>query len=630
MADLVGAHLGPYHLLRLLGKGGMAEVYLAHDEEMEREVAVKVVSGTNDDYLERFMREVAAIDMLTHDHILPAYDYDSEGAWRYLVMLYAPYGTLGDLLDKGPLSPHDALEILEQVADALQFAHDHSIIHRDIKPSNILLRDAHYAYLADFGLAKSVEGSSRLTQTGTLLGTPEYMAPDLAEGPASISSDIYALGIVLYQMVSGRLPFVAETPVAVYWKQIREQPVAPSQHHPNLSPALDAVILRALEKDPHQRFQSVLALTEAFRQAVEEPEQYLAQEQQRIWPVRLANSASASTRPSVSPRSSNRRVPRSRRSPRQRPLILPGNAVSMPAEIAIKEQRSPYITLPPLPVRRRSNRVTSEPETPYPVQPINRGPHRVVQRNRTATVVGIVALGFLLLVGLPMAYIYYVYATSHTQTTTISNATQFKQATQQAQQSQATATAGAVATVSTGVPILIDSLANNTHGRWAEDTTHCIFTGGGYHVQVLQTNFLQSCPLLGRFADNAALQVDVSLLSGNNAGMLLRLQGERFYDFEINNQGQFFFRRHDPGGGSTYTNLIPPTASTAILPGGLKNTLLVLANGSDFKLYINGTFVGEAQDSTYTSGQLALVAGTLAPLNGGEGSFTNFKISRLS
>src|SRR5579884_830054 len=133
MADLVGTHLGSYHLLRLLGKGGMAEVYLAYDEAMEREVAVKVVSGTNDDYLERFMREVAAIDMLTHDHILPAYDYDSEGPWRYLVMLYAPYGTLSDVLDKGPLSPHNALAILEQVADALQFAHDHGIIHRDLK-----------------------------------------------------------------------------------------------------------------------------------------------------------------------------------------------------------------------------------------------------------------------------------------------------------------------------------------------------------------------------------------------------------------------------------------------------------------------------------------------------------------
>jgi serine/threonine protein kinase len=626
MADLVGTQLGHYHLLRLLGKGGMAEVYLAHDEA-EHEVAVKVVSGTNEDYLERFMREVATIDKLTHDHILPAYDYDSEGPWHYLVMLYAPHGTLSNLLDHGPLPLDEALEILEQVADALQFAHDYGIIHRDIKPSNILLRDAHYVYLADFGLAKSVEGSGHLTQTGILLGTPEYMAPDLSEGPASISSDIYALGIVLYQMVTGRLPFVAETPLAVYWKQIREQPSAPSQHHPDLPPAIDAVILRALKKNPRLRFQSVRELVEAFRMAVQDPEWYLAQERKRL---RLESRAS--TR-STTPRALQRSL-RNRRSPSPRRQVLPEQSASAPVEVAIKERPAPSHTpsmeLPPLPIRRRKIAATSDPETPYPVQPVARRRRRTEQPHRTATVVSIVALGFLLLVGLPMTYIYYAYETSHTTTASLANATQLLQATEQAQQQQATATASVAATVSTGSPILADSLSANTPGRWAEDATHCTFRGGSYHVQVQQTNFLQSCPLLGRFIDNAAIQAEVSLLSGSNAGMLLRLQAQRFYDFEINNQGQFFFRRHDTGGGSTYTSLIAPTASKAILPGGLKNTLLVLANGADFKLYINGTFVGEVQDSTYASGQIALVAGTLAPLNGGEGSFTNFKISRLA
>src|SRR5690242_17410973 len=110
MSDLAGTHLGHYHLLRLLGKGGMAEVYLAYDEAMQREVAIKIISGTNADYLERFMREVAAIDKLAHPHILPAYDYDSEGPWRYLVMSYAPYGTLHDLMEQGPLPPTEALE----------------------------------------------------------------------------------------------------------------------------------------------------------------------------------------------------------------------------------------------------------------------------------------------------------------------------------------------------------------------------------------------------------------------------------------------------------------------------------------------------------------------------------------
>src|SRR6185312_922057 len=151
---------------------------------------------------------------------------------------------------------------------ALQHAHDHGILHRDIKPSNILLRDKDYAYLADFGLAKSIEGGGAITQTGTLLGTPEYMAPDLAEGPATASSDIYALGILLYQMVTGHVPFTAETPTAIYWKQIRDQPTPPSHLNSALSPAVDRVILCALEKDSRRRFQTVQAVADAYRDAL--------------------------------------------------------------------------------------------------------------------------------------------------------------------------------------------------------------------------------------------------------------------------------------------------------------------------------------------------------------------------
>ena len=145
-----------------------------------------------------------------------------------------------------------------------------------------------------------------------------------------------------------------------------------------------------------------------------------------------------------------------------------------------------------------------------------------------------------------------------------------------------------------------------------------------------QTNFWQPCTLLRLSVDNAAVQVDVSLLAGHDVGMLLRVDGERFYDFEINNQGQFFFRRHNPGGGATYSTLIPDTFSKAIAAGGQKNTLLVIAKGNNFKLYINGTLVGEAHDDTYTSGHIALVAGTLAPQTIGEGSFANFKVFKIA
>ncbi|MDQ2718098.1 MAG: protein kinase, partial [Chloroflexota bacterium] len=269
MPGLEGTTLGHYRLLGRLGHGGMSEVYLAHDEHMDRDVAVKIVNSSHADYIERFRREVSAIGQLNHKHILPAYDYGEEEMWHYLVMPYMAHGTLRELLAKNDMSLEEAAEILDQVADALQSAHDNGIIHRDIKPSNILMRTNHYAYLADFGLAKALEGGGELTQTGTLLGTPEYMAPELADGPATTSSDVYALGILLYQMVSGRVPFVAETPIAVYWKQLRDQPVPPSELNPDISPAIDQVVIRALDKDPRNRYQTATELAHAYRQALE-------------------------------------------------------------------------------------------------------------------------------------------------------------------------------------------------------------------------------------------------------------------------------------------------------------------------------------------------------------------------
>src|SRR5881275_1656813 len=143
-------------------------------------------------------------------------------------MPYIERGTLRERLAKGPLNQQEAGNILAQVASAVQFAHDHGILHRDIKPSNILLKDKQHAYLADFGLAKGVEEVSDLTLTGCLIGTPEYMAPELADGPAITSSDIYALGIVLYQMLTGSLPFKGSTPIVIYCKHIQERPLPPS------------------------------------------------------------------------------------------------------------------------------------------------------------------------------------------------------------------------------------------------------------------------------------------------------------------------------------------------------------------------------------------------------------------
>src|SRR5712692_9065996 len=229
MPGLEGMKLGRYRLQQRLGQGGMSEVYLACDELMHRDIAIKIMSSSKVDYIDRFQREAEAIGNLHHNHILPAFDYGQQNPWHYLVMPYIEQGSLSDLLDEGPLTLEHAGEMLSQIASALQCAHDHGILHRDIKPSNILLTDEGHVYLADFGLAKMREEQTSVTDTGCLIGTPEYMAPELAEQPATTSSDIYAVGIMLYQMLTGQVPFKGNSPLSIYWKHIKEEPTPPSQ-----------------------------------------------------------------------------------------------------------------------------------------------------------------------------------------------------------------------------------------------------------------------------------------------------------------------------------------------------------------------------------------------------------------
>jgi serine/threonine protein kinase len=268
MLELNEKNLAHYTIQRRLAQGGMSQVFLAYDEQEKRSVAIKVVNRCEDDYVVRFRREVKTLSTLKHPHILPIYEYGEHGSWYYCVMPYIEHGTLRERMCEKAFTPEEAGAILEQIASALQCAHEHGILHRDIKPSNILLKDEQYVYLADFGLAKDIEESSGLTQTGCLIGTPEYMAPELAEVPATTSCDIYALGILLYQLLTGFLPFKGSTSMATYLKHIKEQPLPPSQLNPAITYPIEQVILRAIEKDPQHRYPTVEAMAEAYAQAL--------------------------------------------------------------------------------------------------------------------------------------------------------------------------------------------------------------------------------------------------------------------------------------------------------------------------------------------------------------------------
>ena len=275
MLELQEPIAGRYRLQQRLRRGGMSDVYLAYDELMHCEVAIKLVSSDNADRIQRLHREVQAMSKLSHDHILPILDYGEQDWYHYLVMPYMKRGTLRERIEKGRLTEEEAGNILTQVARALQFAHDQGIIHRDIKPSNILLDDVdeQYVYLADFGLAKALEEGSDLTQTGYLIGTPEFMAPELIDRPESVSSDIYALGVLLYQMLTRRTPFTGGTPVSIHWKHLRELPVPPTHLNPAISYAVEQIILCALHKDPQRRFPGAEAMAQAYETALKASEQ---------------------------------------------------------------------------------------------------------------------------------------------------------------------------------------------------------------------------------------------------------------------------------------------------------------------------------------------------------------------
>jgi hypothetical protein len=268
---LTGQTLGQCRLLERIGCGGMSTVYKAYQPSLDRYVAVKVLPpflACTPDFITRFRREARAIARLNHPNILPIYDSGQEGELSYIVMRYVEGGTLQETLGK-PLPLDRVVEMITQVGGALDYAHQEGIIHRDVKPSNVLMDKREWALLSDFGLAKVVETSVKLTKTGAGLGTPAYIAPELGRGePADERSDIYSLGIVLYEMLTGRVPFEAETPMAVLMEHISTPLPMPRSINPDIPDPVEQVVLKALAKAPADRFQRMGEMVAALQKAV--------------------------------------------------------------------------------------------------------------------------------------------------------------------------------------------------------------------------------------------------------------------------------------------------------------------------------------------------------------------------
>jgi serine/threonine protein kinase len=271
MQNLTGKRLGQYHIIEEIGRGGMAEVLKAWQPSLERYVALKVLPEYfvhDGQFLARFEREAKAAAKLSHPNIVHIYDTGEADGRHYIAMEYLEAGSLQERLATGALSIEEAHEILAQVAAALDYAHGQGLIHRDIKPSNILFSGDGRPKVADFGIARAGDGT-QLTRTGVIMGTPEYMAPEQAEGrPVDHRADLYALGVVLYQMLTGRAPFRGTTPHATLHAVIYEPPPPPRQINPDLPPAVEAVILKALAKRPEDRFQRGAEMVAALQRAL--------------------------------------------------------------------------------------------------------------------------------------------------------------------------------------------------------------------------------------------------------------------------------------------------------------------------------------------------------------------------
>ncbi|MFN2543048.1 MAG: Stk1 family PASTA domain-containing Ser/Thr kinase, partial [Actinomycetota bacterium] len=252
---------GRYQLEETLGEGGMAKVYRGTDRVLGRTVAIKVLSpnyARDQNFVQRFRREAQAAARMNHPGVVSVYDTGSDDGTHYIVMEHVQGRTLAQILRaEGHLLPERAAEIAEAVAAALSFAHAQGIVHRDIKPANIMITPAGEVKVMDFGIARATASGDTLTQTATVLGTATYLSPEQAQGePVDGRSDIYSLGVVLYEMLAGQPPFAGDSPVAVAYKHVREDPALPTRVNPSVPKGLEAVAMKALAKNPANRYQS--------------------------------------------------------------------------------------------------------------------------------------------------------------------------------------------------------------------------------------------------------------------------------------------------------------------------------------------------------------------------------------
>jgi len=677
---LEGLQIAHYRCLQLLESGGMSEVYLAEDLRIYRQVALKIlhpeITPSTDieavyEAFRLFHMEAQAISALDHPNILPLYDYGETTIngvkLAYMVMPYRHEGSLAAWVKQrsrtGRLTLQEVAHFLRQAADALQYAHEHNLIHRDVKPSNFLIFNSKKnqrlpdLQLADFGVAKFMNAIS--TPSHTIRGTPFYMAPEQWKGAAVFATDQYALAIMVYELLTGRPPFQGENQEQILYKHIYVPPQPPSTFNPRIPTEVDIVIMRALLKNPRDRYASISDFARAFQHALTNGRNIhvtlTINASEARYGVRRLITLPGGQRVSIDvPKGAyDGQVIRVEGLGIQTrhggpvgvliitititqteeiallPTMLPRTAPAFNNEIAPAQQKRSHfsigkfliITLAFLLVfaglafiiSSTINQQSSATKSGADVTATQRA-RMFISQSATANAITQTAGHNFNATATSRAELS---ATASAQmTATVSSQ---DTATSIARGATATAIADLTATVTaynavimTGPPVLNDALRDNTQGNnWdtaAQEGSGCAFANGVYHSTILQPGFFSPCFAQNPSFSNFSYQVQMKIVKGDQGGICFRANTNNgaYYAFYINSNGTYDLETYNNG---ISTGILRKGSSSAIKTGlNQTNLIAVVANGNQIDLYVNMQLIDSVTDSMYSSGQIGVVA----------------------